>query len=63
MRCIYCDSSESRVVDTAKVEKKVIRERVCQSCYKRFWTEETSPVNTQAFLMKQLRKSRSLAKK
>ena len=60
MQCIYCGCPESRVTDTAKAEKKVIRERVCQSCHKRYWTEETSPVNTQVFLMKQLTKCREL---
>lgn len=63
MQCIYCGCPESRVTDTSKVGRSVIRERVCQSCHKRYWTEETSPVKSQVFLMKQLNKNRELNRK
>lgn len=40
MRCPYCDSMKTRVVDTARKEHSVRRRRECQSCEKRFSTME-----------------------
>lgn len=42
MKCFYCGSQDTKVVNCGKTENKVIRERVCQSCGKRFYTEETT---------------------
>ena len=40
MRCPYCSSLETRVVDTARKEHSIRRRRECQQCQKRFSTME-----------------------
>jgi len=40
MRCPYCGSMETRVVDTARKEQSIRRRRECQACDKRFSTME-----------------------
>ena len=48
MRCPYCDSAQTRVIDTTRGARGVRRRRVCQACEKRFSTVErailTSPL-------------------
>ncbi len=42
MKCVYCDSTETRVVDSRMVasENAIRRRRECESCAKRFTTYE-----------------------
>lgn len=40
MKCIYCDESSTRVVDTRESEDKVRRRRECKDCGRRFTTYE-----------------------
>ena len=42
MKCVYCDSTETRVVDSRMVasENAIRRRRDCESCAKRFTTYE-----------------------
>ena len=40
MRCPYCGSLDTRVVDTARKEQSIRRRRECQACDKRFSTME-----------------------
>lgn len=40
MRCPYCGSMETRVIDTARKEQSIRRRRECQDCDKRFSTME-----------------------
>ena len=63
MECIYCGSHETKVVNSAKAENEVLRERVCQSCLKRFWTKETATPEEQCFIKSQLEKIRRYNKK
>ncbi|WP_347720236.1 transcriptional regulator NrdR [Candidatus Nanohalovita haloferacivicina] len=42
MKCIYCDESSTRVVDTRESEDKVRRRRECKDCGRRFTTYETA---------------------
>lgn len=60
MKCIYCDSYETRVRNSAKGETGgVYRERVCLSCKRNFYTKESSgDMDTQVIYMKELQKAR-----
>lgn len=40
MRCPYCGSLDTRVVDTARKEHSIRRRRECKHCDKRFSTME-----------------------
>lgn len=40
MRCPYCGSKQTRVVDTARKEHSIRRRRECKECEKRFSTME-----------------------
>ncbi|RME49099.1 MAG: transcriptional repressor NrdR [Caldilineae bacterium] len=40
MKCPYCNSSESRVIDTRDVPDGVRRRRECSDCHQRFTTYE-----------------------
>ncbi|MFB6144052.1 MAG: transcriptional regulator NrdR [Candidatus Nanohaloarchaea archaeon] len=40
MRCVYCDSGDTSVVDTRDTEDKVRRRRECDDCGRRFTTYE-----------------------
>lgn len=42
MKCIYCEESSTRVVDTRESEDKVRRRRECKNCGRRFTTYETA---------------------
>lgn len=42
MKCIYCEQSSTRVVDTRESEDKVRRRRECKNCGRRFTTYETA---------------------
>lgn len=55
MQCMYCGSPETRVTDSVKAEAMVLRERVCQSCHKHFYTKETSPAESQFIISTQLK--------
>jgi len=47
MKCIYCEDSGTKVVDTRELESKVRRRRECKECQERFTTYETvESVNT-----------------
>jgi len=41
MKCIYCETGSTRVVDTRELESKVRRRRECKNCGERFTTYET----------------------
>ncbi len=40
MKCPYCGSSETRVIDTARKEHSIRRRRECKQCDRRFSTME-----------------------
>lgn len=40
MRCPYCDSKQTRVIDTARKERSIRRRRECKGCNQRFSTME-----------------------
>ncbi len=40
MRCPYCDSGRTRVVDTTRKERSIRRRRECKACGQRFSTME-----------------------
>jgi transcriptional repressor NrdR len=46
MKCPYCDSDDTRVINTRRNERGVRRRRVCQSCDQRFSTMERPVLNT-----------------
>ena len=41
MICLYCDSTQSKVVDSRDISKGIRRRRECLECNKRFTTYET----------------------
>ncbi len=47
MRCLYCNTAESKVIDSRSVEegKAIRRRRECIGCGRRFTTYETVEVN------------------
>jgi transcriptional repressor NrdR len=46
MKCPYCDSKRTRVIDTTRKERSVRRRRVCGTCKKRFSTIERAILTT-----------------
>ena len=40
MECPYCESNQSNVIDSRKVEMNVFRTRICKKCGSKFYTEE-----------------------
>jgi transcriptional repressor NrdR len=40
VKCPYCDSTETRVIDTNRTSRGIRRRRVCQECGQRFSTIE-----------------------
>jgi transcriptional repressor NrdR len=40
MKCPYCGSKRTRVIDTTRSEQSIRRRRVCRACEKRFSTVE-----------------------
>jgi transcriptional repressor NrdR len=46
MRCPYCGSKRTRVVDTARKEHSIRRRRECKGCEKRFSTMERAILTT-----------------
>lgn len=42
MRCIYCRYDKTKVADSVKSNRSVLRKRVCLCCGKSFYTEETA---------------------
>jgi transcriptional repressor NrdR len=47
MKCPFCDSQKTKVIDTRDTEEKVRRRRECSECEKRFTTYETvETINT-----------------
>lgn len=47
MKCPYCDSRTTKVIDTRDTEEKIRRRRECSECGKRFTTYETfETINT-----------------
>lgn len=42
MKCPYCDSGDTKVVDTRESENKIRRRRECTGCSRRFTTYETA---------------------
>lgn len=63
MQCLYCLSSDTKVTDSAKVDKKILRERTCQSCHKRFYTEETRAITEQIAIRNKLHIARDINRK
>ncbi|MEA3345768.1 MAG: transcriptional regulator NrdR [Chloroflexota bacterium] len=45
MRCPYCDSDDTRVIDTRHSGNSIRRRRECQSCGRRFTTYERAVLN------------------
>ncbi len=46
MKCPYCSSTDSRVIDTREVGDGIRRRRECQNCHQRFTTyEQIAKVN------------------
>jgi transcriptional repressor NrdR len=46
MRCPFCDSARTRVIDTTRDARGIRRRRVCQDCEKRFSTVERAILTT-----------------
>ena len=46
MKCPYCGSKRTRVIDTTRKERSVRRRRVCNACEKRFSTMERAILTT-----------------
>jgi len=46
MRCPYCDSAKTRVIDTSRSARGVRRRRVCSACERRFSTVERAILTT-----------------
>lgn len=46
MKCPYCDSKRTRVVDTTRKEQSIRRRRECQDCGERFSTMERAILTT-----------------
>ena len=46
MRCPYCDSAQTRVIDTTRNARGVRRRRVCKACERRFSTVERAILTT-----------------
>ena len=46
MRCPYCDSAQTRVIDTTRNTRGVRRRRVCKACERRFSTMERAILTT-----------------
>ena len=59
MQCLYCDSPDTKVTDTVKDGIKVLRERACKSCHKKFYTEESRSITKQLSIKSQLRMNRN----
>lgn len=51
MKCIYCDQSETRVLDSRETEDMTRRRRECMNCDKRFTTYER-PEPLQIYIIK-----------
>lgn len=61
MQCMYCGSPDTRVPESVKTGKKVLRERTCKSCGKSFYTEETAADISRQYIVKaELRRVREL---
>jgi transcriptional repressor NrdR len=52
MKCPYCGSKRTRVIDTTRGEQSIRRRRVCRGCEKRFSTMER-PILTTPLVIKQ----------
>ena len=46
MRCPYCASEKTRVIDTARAPRGIRRRRKCQECHQRFSTYECAVLET-----------------
>lgn len=46
MRCPFCDSAHTRVIDTTRDSRGIRRRRVCKDCQKRFSTVERAILTT-----------------
>ena len=46
MRCPFCDSARTRVIDTTRDSRGIRRRRVCKDCEKRFSTVERAILTT-----------------
>jgi transcriptional repressor NrdR len=46
MRCPFCDSAHTRVIDTTRDARGIRRRRVCKDCGKRFSTVERAILTT-----------------
>ncbi len=46
MKCPYCGSKRTRVIDTTRSEQSIRRRRVCQGCERRFSTIERAILTT-----------------
>ena len=44
MRCMYCGSLSLKVINTAPMDRKVLRKRRCLDCGSDFYTEENAYV-------------------
>ena len=48
MECPYCESNQSNVIDSRKVEMNVFRTRICKKCGSKFYTEEVAITEEEA---------------
>lgn len=63
MQCERCGYDKTKVSETAKLKKCVLRERVCLCCGKTFYTEETAVADSrQSDIKGLLRRSRWLSR-
>lgn len=64
MKCIHCGSPDTRVSESAKTGKKVLRRRECKSCGQWFCTEEiAADIASRNILKHELQKIRKLNRK
>ena len=64
MKCIYCNSTETKVTDSVKANRSVLRKRVCSCCGKGFYTEEKvgATIYEQNGIREQLKRLREINK-
>ena len=60
MECPYCESNQSNVIDSRKVEMNVFRTRICKKCNSKFYTEEVVITEEEArFYMAEIKRKYS----
>ena len=64
MECIYCRYDKTKVMDSVKAKRSVLRKRVCLCCGKEFYTEEKvgTTIYEQNGIREQLKRLREINK-